>query len=130
MPNDVRNFVLDKGFDVSAQVTKYRMVKMATTPAETVSPVAAVGDTPIGIAQETVLTAEIAKGKGCPVAVIGLSAFEADTACNPGQQLVLGASANGTLAPVGTSSAGTLVVGVCVHGASAQGARGSVRLML
>lgn len=129
MPNDVRNFLLDKGYDVSAQILKYRAVKF--TAAGTVGPVTAVGDTPIGITMEDVLTAEIAKGKGAPVAIAGVIPFVAGaaTACVAGNQLVLGVDANGTLVPVGTASAGTLVVGVCEQPAVA-GGRGSVRWML
>ena len=126
MPNDFRNFVLDKGYDCAAAVTKYRAVKM--TAAQTVSPIAAAADLPVGIAQESVSASEITKGKGCPVAEMGISAFEADVACSVGQRLVIGASGNGTLAPQGTASAGTVIVGQCVAAASGTGARGAVRL--
>ena len=128
MPNDVRNFLLDKGYDVSAQILKYRAVKF--TAAGTVGPVTAVGDTPIGITMEDVLTAEIAKGKGAPVAIAGVIPFLAGaTACVAGNQLVLGVLADGTLVPSGTGGAGTVVVGICEQPAAANG-RGSVRWML
>jgi hypothetical protein len=122
MPNDVRTYGIDKGFNVSAAVTKYCAVKMATSPAETVSPVSAVADVPIGIAMEGVATGEIAKGKGCPVALSGQMPFKAGaTACNPGNNLSLGVLADGTLVPTGTGGAGTIVVAICTHAAAAGG---------
>jgi hypothetical protein len=126
VPNEYRNFVVDKGYDCSAAVTKYRAVKM--TAEQTVGPIAAAADLPVGIAQESVAAGDITKGKGCPVAEVGISAFEADAACTAGQRLVVGASGNGTLAPQGTASAGTVIVGMCLAGANAQGKRGTVRL--
>jgi len=129
MPNDVRSYGLDKGFDASAAITKYCAVKMSAT-AETVSPVSAVGDTPIGIAIESVSAGEITKGKGVPVALSGQVPFKAGaTPCVAGNQLVLGVAADGTLVPLGTASAGTLVVAVCTHAAAA-GGYGSCRWML
>lgn len=129
MPNDVRSYGLDKGFDVSAAVTKYCAVKMSAT-AETVSPVSAVGDVPIGIAIESVSAGEITKGKGVPVAMSGQVPFKAGaTPCVPGNQLVLGVLADGTLVPSGTGGAGTIVVAVCTHAAAA-GGYGSCRWML
>lgn len=128
MANDTRNFVLDKGYDVSAAVTKYRAVKM--TADQTVGPVSAVGDVVIGIAQDSVTAGEITKGKGCPVAVNGISAFECGaTPCVAGNKLALGVAANGTLVPLGTAGAGTDVVGICVLGAAA-GGRGTLRIMM
>src|SRR5213078_4412340 len=113
MPNDVRNFVLDKGYDCSAAVVKYMAVKM--TGDQTVGPVTAVGDVVIGITQESVTAGEITKGKGAPVATQGISAFVAGaTPCVAGNKLALGVLANGTLVPLGTGSAGTDVIGVCV----------------
>lgn len=126
MPNGYKNFVLDKGYDCAAAVVKFRMVKM--TAAQTVSPISAAADLPFGITQETVSAGDITKGKGAPVAIAGISEFEADAACAVGQELVVGASGNGTLAPKGTASAGTVVVGTCVSPAAAQGNRGSVML--
>lgn len=130
MPNDVRSYGLDKGFDASAAVTKYQAVKLVSGTPETVAPVSAVGDTPIGIAMESVSAGEITKGKGVPVALSGQMPFKAGaTVCHEGDQLVLGVLANGTLVPLGTGGAGTLVVAVCVL-AAASGGYGSCRWML
>lgn len=129
MPNDVRSYGQDKGYNASAQITKYCAVKMAASPAETVSPVSAVADVVIGIAMEGATTTEISKGKGVPVAQSGQVPFKAGaTACVPGNNLSLGVLADGTLVPTGTGGAGTVVIGVCTHAAAA-GGYGSMRLL-
>ena len=87
MPQDVATYVVNKGYDVSAAIVKYMAVKF--TSDGVVGPVSAVGDTPCGITQETVTSGEIAKGKGSPVAAIGISPFVAGaTACPAGAALV------------------------------------------
>lgn len=126
MPNDTFNPVMAKGYDAAAAITKYRAVKYSAD--QTVTPVTAVGDKVAGIAVDGVTAAEITKGKGCPVITNGRVPFEADAACTAGQQLALSVSANGTLTPLGTGGAGTLVVGICVLGAAGQGLRGTVEL--
>ena len=100
MPNDVRNFILDKGYDCAAAVTKFMAVKM--TGDQTVGPVTAISDIVIGMTQESVSAGDITKGKGAPVAVQGISAFVAGaTPCVAGNKLALGVLANGTLVPLG-----------------------------
>jgi hypothetical protein len=126
MPNDTFNPVMAKGYDAAAAITKYRAVKFSAD--QTVTPVTAITDKVAGIAVDGVTATEITKGKGCPVISNGRVPFEADAACAAGQQLAVSASVNGTLTPLGTAGAGTIVVGLCVLGAAAQGARGTVEL--
>ena len=69
------NFILDKSFDPQTlPITRYRFVKLnASTGSDTVGakpqvvPLTANTDKPIGVAQEGVVTADSARGKGLPV---------------------------------------------------------------
>lgn len=72
------NFVLDKGYKAAAALTKYRAVKMSA--AETVTPVTANTDQPIGIAQYSVSSGEITNGKRASVRLIGISEMECSAA--------------------------------------------------
>lgn len=63
------NFVLDKGYDAGAAIVKYTAVKLSAS--QTVIPVAAEGDVVLGFAQYGVSAAEIDKGKGASVRVLG-----------------------------------------------------------
>lgn len=69
------NFILDKGYDLDAAVTKYRAVK-AGTGVESVTPVTVLGEFGIGIAQFDATTADIADGKGASVREAGISEWE------------------------------------------------------
>jgi len=103
------NFLLDKGFDASAAITKFRMVELKS--AETVGPVNAITDFPVGVSQYGVSTAEIAKGKGASVRVWGVSEVEAAGAIGVGVRCQL--ESDGTVsAEVGSS--GKRIVGLCV----------------
>lgn len=57
------NFILDKGYDAEAAITKFRAVKLGAT-AEGVTPVTAAADDVLGIAQFGVTAGEIAAGIG------------------------------------------------------------------
>lgn len=101
------NFILDKGFDAAAAITKYRAVKFAAN--ETVGPVTGDTDDIAGFAQFSVSAAEILKGKGASVRMLGVTEAEATGAIAVGQFC--------TLTPDGRVSAlvsGKKVVGKCV----------------
>lgn len=108
-----RNYQLDKGFAATGAITKFRAVKLSNVAAQTVAPFAAGADIPFGIAQEGLTTAEQAKNFGVPVALIsagGETEMEAGaTGVSIGDQIVCDAAGRGV--PVGTASAGTLVIG-------------------
>ena len=117
------NFILDKGYDAAAALTKYRAVKFSAE--ETVTPVTAKTDVVAGVAQFGVTTGEIAKGKGASVRVMGASEMEAGGACTVGA--LAGLMADGT---VHDAVAGDRVIGEFRQGAANAGDRASVQLSL
>lgn len=117
------NFVLDKGYDAAAQITKYRAVKL--TGEETVGPVTAITDQVIGIAQFDVLTAEIAKGKGASVREAGISEMECSAAIAVGALVTIAADGRAK-----TAANGERIVGQCLKGTANAGERAAVRLSL
>lgn len=107
------NFVLDKGYDVAAPVTKYRAVKFSA--AETVTVIAANTDDPIGFAQFSVTAAEILKGKGTDVRLLGITEAEAVGAIAVGDRVTL--EADGRVSVL-VGASGKRIVGKCVGHAS------------
>lgn len=108
------NFVLDKGYDASAAITKYRAVKM-TGVAEQAGPVTANTDEILGFAQFSVSAAEIAKGKGTSVRLIGITEAEAVGAIDEGNWVTL--EADGRVSVLANAS-GKTIIGKCVGHAS------------
>jgi hypothetical protein len=104
------NYVLDKGYGCTVAVTKFRAVKY-TGNSEEVGPISAITDDPAGWAQYGVTTAEIAKGKGPSVRILGITEAEASTAIAVGARCTL--EADGRVSNfVGAS--GKRIVGRCV----------------
>ena len=103
------NYVLSRGFDVASgqTIAKRRFVKLSA--AETVTPVAAASDVPVGVARFDVSTAEVARGKGAEVQMMGIAEVEASVALAVG--VLVGISANGRAAAAG---AGVRTVGMVV----------------
>lgn len=118
------NFVLDKGMNAAAAITKFRAVKL--TAEETVGPVAALGDMVIGVAQFGVSTAEILKGKGCSFRCMGVTEMEADGVIAVGAPV--GITTDGRASA--TIGVGTRRIGVCVKASGGVGQRCSVLLNL
>jgi hypothetical protein len=104
------NFVLDKGFKASAVVTKFRAVKL-TGAAETVGPIAAITDDPIGWLQFDISATDLTRGKDASVRVIGVTEAEASTAIAIGQRCTL--DADGRVSAL-VAASGKRVVGLCV----------------
>jgi predicted RecA/RadA family phage recombinase len=118
-------FVVGRGFDASAAITKARAVKPHATLAETVSPVTAEGDEVIGVAEFDVSTADIARGKGCSVQMMGIVEMEAAATIAVGDSVCIDSS--GRAVAVNT---GGRVVGMCVGHPGDSGDRISVMLWL
>lgn len=108
------NFILDKGYNVAAAVTKFRAVKFSA--AETVTPITANTDDPIGWSQFSVTAAEILLGKGTDVRLLGITEAEAVGAIAVGDRVTL--EADGRVSVLAGSS-GKRIVGKCVGHASA-----------
>lgn len=107
------NFVLDKGYNAAAALTKFRAVKFSA--AETVTPVTAIGDSIAGFAQFSVSAAEILRGKGTLVRNMGVTEAEATGPIAVGVQVQMEADGR-VSAAVGAS--GKRIVGKCMGHAS------------
>lgn len=103
------NFLLDIGMDAAAQVLKFRFCKYSA--AETVTPITAITDVPAGVPQYSVLTADLVRGKGASVRVIGVSEVEASAAIAVGALVEL---VNDGRVRTITGASGARVVGKCV----------------
>jgi hypothetical protein len=120
-----RNFILNKGYDLSAAVTKNRAVKM--TAEETVGPVTAATDIVIGVAEFSRTAGDIARGVGVNVWLSGIAIMEAAAAITAGTRVQLVADGRATPA-VGAS--GARILGTCTKGCTGAGQEVSVALDL
>lgn len=102
------NFVLARGFNADAAIVKNRAVKKGTA-AESVTPVTAASDVVLGVSAFDCTAAEILKGKGASVQMMGVVEMEASVALAVGA--LVGISANGRAAAAG---AGVRTIGVVV----------------
>lgn len=116
------NFVLDKGYDAAAALTKYKAVKFSAE--ETVTPVTAVTDIVAGFAQFGVTAGEITRGKGASIRVMGATEAVAGATCTVGALATV--MADGSVRDAVT---GSRVVGYFRQGA-ATGGYASVELSL
>lgn len=114
------NFELDKGFRLASgqTATKFRAVKLSA--AETVTPVTAVGDVVIGVAQNAVSAAELLKGKGVNVRVQGITEMETAGAVAVGDIIAIDSAGR---AKGGAPAAGDRIVGVALTAATNSGDR-------
>lgn len=103
------NFVLDKGYGCVAAITKFRCVKF-TGNSEEVGPITAITDDIAGVAQHGVTLAEVAKGKGPNVRVLGISETEAAGAIAVGARVTL--EADGRVSNY-VAASGKRIVGRC-----------------
>jgi len=104
------NFVLDKGYDVAAAVTKFRFVKYSA--AEQVTPVTAITDNPAGVAQFGVSSSELSgRNKGTDVRLMGISEVEASGAIAVGAMCQL--ENDGRVSAL-VAASGKRIVGQCV----------------
>lgn len=127
------NFVLDKAFDVNQAITKFRFVKMNATlgtigvgQKPVAVPVTANTDIVAGVAQESVATTDISRGKGLPVRMGGISEMEAGGTVTVGDQIATDAS--GRAVTLGSGGAGSVVYGIAM-GSATIGNRVAVRLV-
>lgn len=108
------NFVLDKGYNAAAVITKFYAVKMSGNPEE-VTPITANTDEILGFAQFGVTAAELARGKGSSVRLIGITEAVAVGAIDEGNWVTL--EADGRVSVLANAS-GKSIVGKCVGHAS------------
>lgn len=117
------NFVLDKGYDAAAALTKFRAVKMSAE--ETVTPITAITDQPIGVEQFGVSALEITKGKGASVRLAGITEMECSAAIAVGASVSIAADGRAK-----TAATGERVIGQCLKGTANPGERAAVALRL
>lgn len=103
------NFLLDKGFNAAAAMTKFRAVKFSAN--ETVTPVTAATDDICGFAQFSVSAADILRGKGASVRMLGVTEAEASGAIAVGDWVTL--EADGRVSSL-VNASGKTIVGKCV----------------
>ena len=122
------NFVLDKGYDAAAALTKFRFVKIAhASGVAQATPVTAITDHPMGVVQFGVTAGEITKGKGASVRLLGISEVEAAGAIAVGDMVQL--ENDGRVSTV-VAASGKRIVGHCTDkGAGAAGDRASVLII-
>ncbi len=113
------NFVLDKGYNAAAAITKFRAVKFSAE--ETVTPVTAITDVPIGVSQFAVSAGEIALGKGASVRVLGITEIEVSAAVTVGALCGMTTDGRGK-----TAATGERVLGMFTQGAANAGDRASL----
>lgn len=118
------NFILDKGYDADAAISKGRAVKVGTS-AESVTPVTAEGDMVLGIAVFAVSAAEILKGKGASVRRDGIAEMETGAAVTRGDSAAIDASGR-----VVAANTGARVIGLIEQTADAAGKFVAVSLNL
>jgi len=121
------NFLLGKGKNASAAITKKRFVKLDTTDTtgETVKQCDTSGERAFGVSQFSVSAAEILRGKGASVLTEGRAIVEAGAALTVGQEVMTDASGRAVLA-----TSGLYVLGVVDEPASGIGAECSVDLSM
>lgn len=119
------NFLMAKGKNASAAITKKRFVKLdgTDTTGETVKQCDTAGERAFGVAFIGATTTEIAKGKGVPVLTEGRAIVEAGAALTVGQEVMTDTSGRAVLA-----TTGNYILGVVDEPASGVGAECSVAL--
>lgn len=117
------NYVMDKGYNAAAALSKFRGVKFSAE--EVVTPVTAATDVIAGVAQVAVSAGEITKGKGVSVRVMGATEWECSAAIAVGALVTMAADGR-----CKTGAAGERVVGVCVESTALAGERARVQLLV
>lgn len=117
------NFVLSRGFDAAAAVTKRRFVKLSAV--DQVTPVTAASDLVVGVSRYDCTAADIVRGKGVAVDMIGIAEVECSAAITFGN--LVGISANGRAAAAG---AGVRTVGMALTTTANAGETLTVLLMV
>lgn len=117
------NFLLSRGYDAAAAITRNRAVKL-TTAETTVTPVTAATDFACGVSEFDCSAADILKGKGVNVIHAGIAKMEASAAINVGQAVGFGTDGRAKVV-----ASGERYIGLCV-GNPAGGAGEIVSVLL
>lgn len=106
-----QNFVMAKGKNAAAAITKKRFVKLDTAAAdgETVKQCDVAGEGAFGVALVSTSLAEIAKGKGSSVLNMGIAIVEASAALAVGVKVATDANGKAKAATAGNHVLGSIV---------------------
>lgn len=118
-----QNFVLGKGYNAGAAITKKRFVKFSAD--QTVVQCTVAGELAIGVSFFDVSAAEITKGKGASVLTEGRAIVEAGAAVAIGAKVTTDNQGRAI-----TAATGNQVLGVCDEPAGGAGSECSVHLSL
>lgn len=128
------NYLLDKSAAPTAPITKFRFVKATGVQSSYsdgnkigVTAMAANTDIPMGVAQESVTSVDIGRGKGLPLRMMGISEMEAGSVVAAGDQI--STDSVGRATTIGQSGAGSTCYGIAMTSAAAIGNRVAVRLI-
>lgn len=109
------NYVLDKGFQASGAITKYKCVELGA--GEIVNQANALNDPVIGIAQETITATDATNGRVVSVRMAGISR------CIAGGTIAIGdrvrCDASGNVTTLAVTTAGQRQVGIALQAAVA-----------
>jgi hypothetical protein len=116
------NYVMDKGYNAAAALSKFRGVKFSAE--EVVTPITAATDVLAGVAQVAVSAGEITRGKGVQVRVMGATEWECSAAIAVGAMVAMAADGR-----CKTAATGERVVGMCVESTANAGERARVQIV-
>jgi len=124
MPIKSRNFILTKGYPAAAAITKKKAVKFVGDGTQSVTPVTAKTDIPCGVAEFSVSSTEITKGKKATVATKGRVVMKGAGVIAEGALVYIDATGQAS-----TDNTGTLI-GVCDEPCAGAGKDCSVSLRI
>lgn len=117
------NYLMSKGYDAAAAITKFRAVKFSAE--EVVTPTTAATEIIAGVAQVGVSAGELARGKGVEVAVEGATEWECSAAIAVGAAVSIAADGR-----CKTAATGERVHGFCQEATANAGERARVHLKI
>jgi hypothetical protein len=84
------NFVLDLPYKAAAAISQFQGVKLSAD--DTVTPVSALTDACIGVAQETISAGDVTSGRVCDIRVMGVTRAKSGGTCTRGTAAACNAS--------------------------------------
>lgn len=116
------HYVLDKGFGAGGAITQFRFVELVAgqTDPRQVQQVDGLGDTVIGVCQETITAQDATDGRIANIALIGVSLVESGGAVTQGAKVRSDASGR-AVALDGTAGVNDQVAGIAFDAATGAG---------
>lgn len=114
------NFILDKGYQPTGAVRKFRVVTRSTTNKEQCAEATVLGAQPLGVCQEEISAADATKGRVADIRVAGASRCIAG-AVMATLDIPVRVDAQGRVVPLAAATANQNVVGILQTAAAAIG---------